>query len=70
MPATEPTTSPASPRLLLNREEAADFLRVSPSLVSKLIYSRRLRPARIGRRLVFRQADLLRYVDLLTAEAA
>lgn len=54
-------------RPLLDLKESADYLRVSARLVQKLVAARRLRPSRIGRRLIFKRAELDRYVDLQTA---
>lgn len=57
-------------RPVMDRKEAASYLRVSVRLITNLVASRRLRPARIGRRLVFKRSELDRYLDLLMAQSA
>lgn len=42
-------TSPASPQLMATYQEAADALRISRSMIKKLVKSGLLRPVRIGR---------------------
>jgi excisionase family DNA binding protein len=53
----------------MNMEETADYLRVSVRLIQKLVYSRKLRPARVGRRLLFQRAEIDHFVSILTASA-
>jgi hypothetical protein len=38
-------------------------------MLSKLVAAQNLRPARIGRRVVFKRTDLERYVEVLFARA-
>ncbi len=64
------TTFLSEPRTNMNISEAADYLRVSVSLMQKLVAARKLRPARIGRRLIFLRTELDRYVELQMALAA
>jgi excisionase family DNA binding protein len=62
------TATPAI-RPLMDRKEAAEYLRQSVRTITNLVASRRLRPARIGRRLIFKRTEVDRYVDLLTAQS-
>lgn len=61
---TTPALPIAAARPLMNIQEAADYLRVSVRLIQKLLASRKLKAARLGRRLVFKRSELDRYVDL------
>ena len=54
----------------MNIREAADFLRVSVSLIEKLRHQRRIKGAKIGRRLVFRLTDLEHFVGVQAMRAA
>lgn len=47
-----------APTAALTVEEAGDYLRISRSSLYRLIRDGRLRPARIGRRVVFRRIDI------------
>jgi len=60
---------PTEPRPLMNLKEAADYLRVSTRLVETLCASRRIRPAKVNRRLIFKRAELDRFIDLQIALA-
>jgi excisionase family DNA binding protein len=62
--------APMQLRPLMNTAEAAEYLRVSVRLVQKLVQTRKLRPARIGRRLIFQRSELDRFVALQCALAA
>jgi excisionase family DNA binding protein len=55
-------------RPVMTKVEAADYLRVSPRTLTNLLAARRLRAARIGRRVLFKRAELDRFVDLLTQQ--
>jgi excisionase family DNA binding protein len=68
---TLPTTVliPPEKRSVMNRDEAADYLRVSVRLLTNLVAARKIRGVRIGRRVVFRRADLDHYVDVQAALA-
>lgn len=57
-------------RPIMNLAEAADYLRVSVRQIERLRQRRELRAVRVGRRLVFRRADLDHYVELQAALAA
>jgi excisionase family DNA binding protein len=69
MTSPQEPAAPAVPaaRSLLNLPEAADYLRVSVRTVHRLLSARRIRAARIGRRLIFKRAELDRLADLQTA---
>lgn len=68
VPATPAAT--AEVRTWLNLLEAADYLRVSDRLIEKLVSQRRLKPARINRRLIFKRTELDRYAELQMARCA
>ena len=53
-----------NPPAIMRVEEAARYLCVSVKTVRREVESRRLRPARIGRRLIFTRAELDRFVAL------
>lgn len=64
------TSAPLFQRPALNLIETADYLRVCERTVRSLVTNRRLRPARIGRRLIFKRSELDRFLDLQTALAS
>ncbi len=68
--AIQPAAPVTGPRPLMNIQEAAEYLRVSVRLIQKLTANRRLRAAHVGRRLIFKRAELDRYIDLQTVLAA
>lgn len=47
--------------------EAAEYLRVSVRQIHRLVKSRQIRCARIGKRVVFKREELDRFVDLRLA---
>lgn len=64
----ERTQQPAlEVRPIMNIPEAASYLRVSVRQVHRLLKARKIRAATIGRRLVFKRADLDRFIDLQLA---
>jgi excisionase family DNA binding protein len=60
-------TECSTPRPVMNMQEAADYLRVSLRTLGTLVSKRRIRAARIGRRLVIKREELDRFVNLQTA---
>lgn len=48
----------------MNLGEAAHYLRVSSKTLQRETNNRQIRVARIGRRLIYRKADLDRYLEL------
>lgn len=57
-------------RPILNIPEAANYMRVSVRQIHRLVKARKIRAARIGKRLIFKRAELDRFVDLQTALSA
>jgi len=50
-------------RKLLNKKEAATYLRLGVSTIDKLLALRKIKPVRIGRRVLFQQEDLDRFIE-------
>ena len=48
---------------MLNIKEVADFLRVTPSSIYRLVEKRALRFYRMPRKILFKMADLLEFVE-------
>jgi excisionase family DNA binding protein len=48
---------------LLNTNEAADSLRISPATVRAWVFQKRIPCVRLGRRVLFRREDLERFVE-------
>jgi len=48
---------------LLNKKEAAVYLRLGVSTIDKLLALKRLRPVRLGRRVLFLKEDLDRFIE-------
>jgi len=59
-----------APRAIMNVEEAADYLRISVRQIHRVLKTGSIKRARIGKRLVFKRAELDHYVDLQTALCA
>lgn len=57
-------------RPIMDVNEAADYLRISVRQIHRLVKSRAFKRARIGKRLVFKRAELDHYVELQTALCA
>lgn len=66
--ASTSSASVSSP--YLNTAQAAQYLTISVRHLKNLLAGRRIKAARIGRRLVFKRSELDRYVDLLLAQSA
>ncbi len=54
----------SSPPTNMNLNEAAIYLCVSAKTIRRETYSRSLKVARVGRRLIYRRCDLDRYLEL------
>ena len=48
---------------LLNRKETAEYLRLGVSTIDKLLATKKLKPVRIGRRGLFLQEDLDKFIQ-------
>ena len=48
---------------LLNRKETAEYLRLGVSTIDKLLATKKLKPVRIGRRVLFLQEDLDKFIQ-------
>lgn len=58
------TTKPTRTADLVTRDEAAEFLRVSLATLERLYLVERAIPYfKVGRRVLFKQTDLARYVE-------
>ena len=62
------TTQPAD--RLLNRSEAADLLNVSRRTIGNLVADGRLRPVRLGRRVLFDPHDMRQLIESAKEQAA
>lgn len=51
----------------MNRQEAAEYLRISLRSITNLVAARKIRPARVGRKLLFKRTELDRFLDLQIA---
>ncbi|WP_084441760.1 helix-turn-helix domain-containing protein [Opitutaceae bacterium TSB47] len=60
----------SNPPECMSREEAAIYLGVSIRWLARAIATKRLRVARLGRRVIIRLAELRRLVELAEAVAA
>ena len=61
------STLATAPRPYVDRTEAAAILRISIRMLTKLVSARKLRPARIGRRVIFKRNDIERFVEVQMA---
>jgi excisionase family DNA binding protein len=52
-----------TPPILVGVERACELLAVRRTLIYKLIAEEKLRPVKLGRRTVFRYADLVAFAD-------
>jgi excisionase family DNA binding protein len=57
------TVSPASSKLAVSRESAADALSVDIQTIDRMIKANKLRASKLGRRVVIRVADVERLLD-------
>lgn len=57
-------------KALYTREETMEYLRVSSPTLWRLEQAKKLRPVRIGRRVLYRAADLERFLDRQMKTAA
>jgi excisionase family DNA binding protein len=57
----------APPKHCLSVEAAAEYLGVSALTVRRLIYSKKLKASRIGRRVIITPANLAKYLEDNTA---
>jgi len=62
--------SPALPPIAVDIPGAAALLSVSPWQVRALILEKKLHPIRLGRKFVFRTADIQKFLDVMASEAA
>ena len=67
---TTPPDAPHNARLLLTTEEAAEVLNISRTTVYGLLRDGALRAVHIGRSTRLPHAELVRYVDALSADDA
>jgi excisionase family DNA binding protein len=63
------TTGPLTP-IAVTIEGAAQYLSVAPRQIRTLVSSQELRPVLLGKRYVFRVADLQQFLDRKAKEAA
>jgi len=61
--ARKKPTSPAESVQYISRVDAAAFLCVNVQTIDKLIRDKAVRASRVGRRVIVRRDDLLRYVE-------
>jgi excisionase family DNA binding protein len=48
---------------ILTLKEAADHLRVSPHTIRAWVYERRIMPVKMGRRVMFTQEEIQRFIE-------
>ena len=48
---------------VMTLQEAADHLRVSPHTIRAWVYERRIMPVKMGRRVMFTQEEIQRFIE-------